>query len=90
MNKKFCETKLECIISNLNNDFQFTIAKPTKDNKKFDSRSKKPFTSPLKNANVSLEGCKSFHKSFVRLGYDNSTLNKPYGINCGVVGMLHH
>jgi hypothetical protein len=58
--------------------------------KKIDPRSNKPFTSPLKNANALLEGCKSFHKSFVRLGYDNSTLNKPYGINCGVVGMLHH
>ncbi len=31
MNKKFCEAKLECMISILNNDFQFTIPKSTKD-----------------------------------------------------------
>jgi hypothetical protein len=35
MNKKFGETKLECMISNLNNDFQFTIAKSTKDKQFF-------------------------------------------------------
>jgi hypothetical protein len=43
MNKKFCEEKLECIISNLNNDFQFTIAKSTKDNKKNWSKIKQTF-----------------------------------------------
>lgn len=56
----------------------------------FDLRSKKHFTTPLRSAYASLEGCKSFHKPFARLGYDNSTLNKPYGIICGVMGMLHH
>jgi hypothetical protein len=53
-------------------------------------RSKKRFTTPLRSAYASLEGCKSFHKPFARLGYDNSTLNKPYRIICGVMGMLHH
>lgn len=34
----------------------------------FDPRSKKPFTTPLRNAYVSFEGCKSFHKSSLDLG----------------------
>jgi hypothetical protein len=44
MNKKFCEAKLECMISNLNNEFQFTIAKSTKEKPFFFIQDQKNFS----------------------------------------------
>jgi hypothetical protein len=41
MNKKFCEEKLECMVSKLNNDFQFTITKFNKEKQFFLIQDKK-------------------------------------------------